>query len=146
MRTTHPARVVLAAALLAGCAGTTYVVDIASDTVPALRIVAVTNAKASTRVTLVYDAMDTGTRRLGVRAPGEPGAFVIRTPDGKRTYSLVAVEGVAILPARTTLFASQTLTFALTFERIPDDLRHFQLEEGESEGDTRWQFHDVCLR
>jgi hypothetical protein len=132
--------------LLAGC-GTRYALDKTSVTVPALRMTGAIVASRGTRLDFEY-APDAA-RQVGVHPPGHKGAFVLQTLDRKQTYKLKGVDGIALLPERTTVEAGATLKFSLTFEAIPDDLWEFHVGEGEYDaaaGESSWQFLKVSLR
>lgn len=132
--------------LLGGC-GTRYALDKTSMTVPALRLTDAIVARRGTR--LKFEYAPTVARQVGVHPPGHQGAFVIRSLDGKRTWKLTAVDGIALLPERTRVEAGETLAFSLTFEPIPDDLWEFHVGEGEYEtaaGESSWRFEKVSLR
>ena len=132
--------------LLAACSYT-YTIDLASSTMPRVHIKQVKVTSGATRITFRYDTDQT--RRIGVHGPGEDGAFRISSVDGARSWKLQKIDGVAVFPERTTVDAGQALEFTLTFETIPDDLRHFNVGEGTYDpdsGETSWQFFDVRLR
>ena len=141
-----PGGALLILILLAGC-GTRYALDMTSVTVPALRM---TDAIVATRGTrLEFEYAPEHARRVGVHPPGHEGAFIIQTLDRKQTYKLTGVDGIALLPDRTTVEAGATLKFSLTFEAIPDDLWEFHVGEGEYDadaGESSWQFLKVSLR
>ena len=132
--------------LLAGC-GTRYALDKTSMSVPALRMTGAIVATRGTRINFEYAPEQA--RRVGVHVPGHDGAFTIQSLDRKRTYKLTAVDGIAVLPERTTVNAGTTLKFSLTFEPIPDDMWEFHVGEGEYDaaaGESSWQFVKVSLR
>ena len=132
--------------LLAGC-GTRYALDKTSMSVPALRMTGAIVATRGTRLTFEY--APEAARRVGVHAPGQEGAFTIQSLDRKQTYKLTAVDGIAVLPERTTVNAGTTLKFSLTFEPIPDDMWEFHVGEGKYDaaaGESSWQFLKVSLR
>jgi len=132
--------------LFIGC-GTRYALDKTSMTVPALRMTGAIVASRGTRLDFEY-APDAA-RQVGVYPPGHAGAFVLQTLDRKKTYKLTGVDGIALLPDRTTVEAGATLKFSLTFEAIPDDLWEFHVGEGEYDaaaGESSWQFLKVSLR
>ncbi|MHC4548577.1 MAG: hypothetical protein ACYTEZ_07350 [Planctomycetota bacterium] len=141
-------KVLLGALLIAvgGC-GVRYALDKASVTMPNLHLTEVVVSPKATRVTCEY--LPDQTRLVGVHPPGHEGAFSIQTLDRSRAYRLTGVEGIAILPERTTVEEGQTLKFRLTFEPIPDDLWEFHVGEGRYDaeaGETSWQFVKVSLR
>ncbi|MHC4162884.1 MAG: hypothetical protein ACYSUM_12205 [Planctomycetota bacterium] len=141
-----PGSALLILILLAGC-GTTYALDKTSVTVPALRMTEAIVAKGGTR--LKFEYVPEQTRRVGVHPPGHEGAFSIQSLDRKQTYKLTAVDGIAVLPDRTTVDSGSTLEFSLTFEPIPDDMWEFHVGEGEygaEAGESSWQFLKVSLR
>ncbi|MHC4972034.1 MAG: hypothetical protein ACYTG3_06855 [Planctomycetota bacterium] len=132
--------------LLLGC-GTRYALDKTSMTVPALRLTDAVVARRGTRLKFEY-APDQA-RQVGVHPPGHKGAFVIQTLDRKQTYKLTGVDGIAVLPERTTVAAGTTLEFSLTFEPIPDDMWQFHVGEGAYDAkadESTWQFQKVSLR
>jgi hypothetical protein len=130
-----------------GC-GTTYPVDQVSDTVPSLKIVKVAVNPDSTRIDFRYEARG-ATRRIGVHAPSDEGAFAIRSLDGKKTYRLTGIDGIAVLPERSTVEVGASLEFALTFEPIPQTMVEFQVGEGAFDaepGESTWRFRNVSIR
>lgn len=132
--------------LLLGC-GTRYALDKASMSVPALRLTDAIVAKRGTRLKFEYAPEQA--RQVAVHPPGHDGAFIIQTLDRKQTYKLTGVDGIALLPDRTTVEAGATLKFSLTFEPIPDDMWEFHVGEGKYDaaaGESTWQFLKVSLR
>jgi len=130
-----------------GC-GTTYPVGQVSDTVPSLKIVKVVVMTDSTRIDYRYEASG-ATRRIGVHASTDEGAFAIRSLDGKKTYRLTSIDGIAVLPERSTVEDGRFLEFALTFEPIPKTMTEFQVGEGAFEaepGESTWRFRKVILK
>jgi hypothetical protein len=130
-----------------GC-GTTHPVSQVSDTVPSLKIVKVVVNTDSTRIDFRYQASG-ATRRVGVHAPSDEGAFAIRSLDGKKIYRLTGVDGIAVLPERSTVEDGTSLDFALTFEPIPKSMTAFQVGEGAFEaepGESTWRFQKVSLK
>lgn len=132
--------------LLAACAWT-YKVDRAAQDVPQLTLLEVSRSRSSTKLTFRYATDET--RQVGVAAPGQPGAFALTSVDGAQSWPLEKVAGIAELPERTTVEPGEPLEFTLTFAEIPDDLRLFDVAEGEyegAEGESRWGFQHVRLR
>ena len=137
--------------LMVACAsnsGTTYSVDKVAATAPQLRVTQVVVAKKSTRVSFRYDAGDR-TRRVGIHAVGQPGAFAITDPATGQRYALRKIKGIAVAPERTDITPGASLTFTLTFDPIPAGTKRIHVGEGEysaEAGESRWTVRNVELR
>ena len=138
------------ASLAGGCAAARqeYAPNQRADTVPYLRIMKVAVDGDSTRVTFRYRTVGAGRRSISVHGPGKPGAFAIQDLDGKRRYTLRAVENVAVAPERTEIPAESRHDFVLVFDPIPASMRAFRIGEGgydPAAGENAWQFARVDL-
>ncbi len=125
-----------------------YRLDKVSDTTALLRITKIVAGPAETRITFRYQAAEES-RRIGVHPPGADGAFVITNAEESQTYSLKKVEGVAMLPERTTVGRGEMLEFTLVFESIPASLTQVHVGEGmysPEAGETSWHFLDIDLK
>lgn len=135
--------------LCAACAtGVTHTVDQAAESVPQLKVTAVVVFADRTEVQFVYRAADRG-RRIGVHAPGEVGAFLLTDADTGQPYALRKVQGVAILPARTTVAPNEGVEFSLTFDSIPSTTKRVHVGEGDyrpQADETAWHVRGIVLQ
>ncbi|MEZ4825026.1 MAG: hypothetical protein R3C61_01850 [Bacteroidia bacterium] len=74
-------------------------------------------------------------------------AFFItdRTGAKRLTYRMKNATGIQFYPRTTELKPGETLVFTLEFPKIPDDLGHINLIEGNSQIGQEWNFYDIDL-
>lgn len=108
--------------LAAGC-GHRYRVNEAAENVPNVFLHEVSVRGGATKLVFRLEADEAC--EIGVAAPGDPAAFVLRS--GERTFRLTDVSGVEELPGKTRVDARGSRRFTLEFEPLPEGVGEFDV-------------------
>jgi hypothetical protein len=128
-----------------------YVMNKICDTEPRLSITKITVTNKNTKVDFKYvykiiRILTPGTNEaLSVTPPGQTGALSIVSADGGKKYKLLKVDGIPTMPDYALLKTGSVVEFILTFERIDDFLKKFDIVEGDAGMTIPWKFLNIQL-
>jgi phage shock protein PspC (stress-responsive transcriptional regulator) len=118
-----------------------------ADHDPNLQLTKVTIDNNSTQITFRYANMSNEPVNLEIYPPGTNRTFYIITLDGLKRFNLTAIAGIKAKPSVNILNPGERLEFKLTFERLDNGIKNFNIVEGDvREADTTyWDFSGIQL-